>query len=804
VKCRDVMGEGRIKMEKAGMARIKKLREHMLTTPQICVERGYLMTESYKETEGAPEVIRRAKAVEKILQKLPVFIAEGELIVGRGSSKQRAGILTPELNANWYLEEMDAFSTRDWDRFAPLTEADKAKIKEFVPYWKGKALRDKWGARVPESAQKLNNLIQLGGAFCGNNQYYGHNGVDHERVLIKGLSGIKKEVDEALETLNLADLADLDKYYFLTAVAITLEATMKFAKRYAELAAHLAEQEADIQRKAELKKIAATCNWVPANPARSFYEALQAMWFSYIVLMIESPGTGSGFLRADQYLYPFYKKDIEAGRLTREEAFELIALFYIKTNGLVIPYPTPVARIFAGFTLGANFVLGGLTKDGKDAVNELSYLFLEVEKEVGLNSEDLIIRVHKKTPEVFLMKACEVAKHLRGKLKFVSDETIILQQLQDGKPFEYALDYAITGCNSPTVPGRSLDIPGGMTNLPLMLELALNNGVSRVIGEQLGPQTGDPRKFKCYDEVWNAFRQQVEALIPVCLLFKNVDKQLFAEYAQSPFQSALYHGCIGKGRDVINGGTAPYISHAISLSGLPNVGDSLAAIKKVVFEDKKITMEKLVDALDKNFEGEEALLALLKEAPKFGNNDDYVDAIVNAAIILGSKEAAKVKGFAGAISNVAAGTITANIPMGGVVGALPDGRKAGEPLAEGGISPYQGRNVSGPTATLMSVAKLDHIKMTNGSVLNMRFNPDALKDQVKMRKFATLLRTYLEAGGFFVQFNIVSTGMLKEAQKYPDKHRDLLVRVSTYSAYFVELSADLQNDIIARMEFQEI
>jgi formate C-acetyltransferase len=650
----------------------------------------------------------------------------------------------------------------------------------------------------------MNNLVQLGGAFCGNNQYYGHNGVDYERVLVKGLNGLQQDVSEALERLNLAALEDLERYYFLTAVAITLEATKGFALRYAALAASLAEKETDLTRKGELERIAETCRRVPANPARTFYEALQAVWFSYLVLMIESPGTGAGFLRVDQYLYPFYEMDLAEGRMTKEEAAELIALLYIKCNGLVIPYPTPVAMIFAGLTLGANFVLGGLTKEGRDGVNELSYLFLNVEKEVGLNSEDLVIRVHKKTANAFVIRACEVARHLRGKLKFVSDETIILQLMQDGKPYEYALDYAITGCNSPTVPGRSLDIPGGMTNIPLMLELALNNGVSRQTGERIGPQTGDPRRFTSYDEVWEAFRRQVEALIPVALLFKNVDKQLFAEFALSPFQSALYHGCIEKGRDVINGGTAPYISYAISLSGLPNVGDSLAAIRKVVFEDGKATMAQLIDALDRDFAGDDALLSLLQAAPKFGNNDDYVDAIVNRVLTLGSNEAAKVRGVAGAVSNVAAGSITASIPLGFAVGALPDGRRAGQPLAEGGISPHQGRNISGLTATLMSVAKLDHMKMTNGSVLNMRLNPEALKDEAKMGKFAAMIRTYLESGGFFVQFNIVTTAMLKDAQHHPENYKDLLVRVSTYSAYFVELSRALQDDIIARMEFQEV
>ncbi|MGI9952778.1 formate C-acetyltransferase/glycerol dehydratase family glycyl radical enzyme [Moorellaceae bacterium AZ2] len=784
--------------------RIRKLRETMLTPPEVCVERAWLLTQSYKETEGEPEVIRRAKALDKMLREMTIGIEDGELIVGRGTGKKRGGILTPELRWEWYLEEMDTLHSRQWDKFAPMSEEEKERLRECLPYWKGRSLYERWRARIPQPLRKLEGVLQLGASFCGNNQYYGHNSVDYEIVLTKGINGIQQEIEAAKAKLNLALLEDLEKYYFLTAMDMELEATKHFALRYAELAASLAEKETDSERKAELEKIAEICRWVPANPARTFHEALQSMWFMYLAIMMESPGPGLGFLRTDQYLYPYYKKDVEEGRLTNDDVLELIALLYIKVNGLVLPYPTEVAKVFGGFSLTANFTLGGLTPDGRDAVNELSYLFLEAEKEVALNCEDIIIRVHKKNPDAFVMKACEVAKALRGKLKFVSDETVIQQLLRDGKPIEYARNYAITGCNSPTVPGYSLDLPGGLTNIPLMLELALNNGRSRLTGEQLGPQTGDPRAFKSYEEVWKAFKRQVEALIPVCLLFRNVDKQLFAEYLPSPIQSALYHGCIQRGRDVIRGGTAPYISTAISLAGVPNVGDSLAAIKKVVFEEKKITMEQLIDALDKDFEGYDEVWRLLLNAPKFGNNDDYVDSIVNEVVRLLSDEVGKTPGFAGAVSNVALATITSNIPMGHIVGALPDGRKAGEPLADGGISPHRGRNVSGPTATLMSVAKLDHVRVTNGSVLNMKFNPDMLKDLAKMRKFVSMIRSYLEGGGFFVQFNIVSSDTLRDAQKHPEKYRDLLVRVATYSAYFVELSTELQNDIIERMEFQEI
>ncbi|WP_371379416.1 pyruvate formate lyase family protein [Sporomusa aerivorans] len=784
-------------------ARVLNLREKMLSMPEVCIERGLLMTESYKQTESQPHVIRRAMSVANILQKMSICIDGGELIVGRGSSKQRGGVMTPELNAGWYLEEMDDLSTRSVDRFAPISEADKAKMREFMPYWQDKSLLDMWTARIPEDILKLNNLVQGGGAFCGNNQYFGHSSADYSVIITKGIKGIQQQIKDEIAKLNLADVADFEKYQFLKAANITLEATVAFAKRYAELAAGMAAKETDSQRKKELERIAETCNRVPYHPARNFYEALQSMWFAYLVIMIEGMGPGNGFGRVDQYLYPFYKKDIDEGEITDAEVIELIELLYVKCNGLIIIYPSKAVRFFAGLSTGANFILGGITEQGKDAVNALSYLFLEAEKDIALNSEDIIVRIHKKTPDAFVIRACEVAYKLSGKIKFLSDETTIQQLVRDGKPLELARNYGVTGCNSPTVPGHSLDIPGGMVNMPFLLELALNNGVSRMTGQQIGPQTGEPKKFNSFAEVWQAFAKQVEALMPAALLFRNVDKQLFGEYLPIVFESSLYEECIKKGLDVFNGGTAPYISYAVSLAGTPNVGDSLAAIKKAVFEDQKITMEHLIDALDKNFEGEEQILHILSSAPKFGNDDEYVDSIVNDVIVLGSREAGKIKGFKGAVSNCAAGTVTANIPLGFVVGALPDGRKAGTPIAEGGISPHQGRNVCGPTATLMSVAKLDHTQITNGSVLNMRFSPDAFKDAGKIKKFANMIRAFCETGGYLVQFNIVSTDTLRKAQQDPEKYKDLLVRVATYSAYFVELSAELQNDIIDRMEFQE-
>lgn len=785
--------------------RVRMLRERMRIPPAICTERGFLITDSYKETEGEWPAVRQAKALGKILSEMTVHIGDGELIVGNATSKQRGGAILPELSAQWLVEEMDKFPERPWDRFAPLAEEEKTRIKQFLPYWQGKSLSDMWRARMPEDRQGfLFNGVMGGTVMCVNGHYAGHTAVDYEKVLARGLNGIKQEVDHALAALDLADPDDYEKYQFLRGAGLTLEAVPRFANRYAELAHGMAKEEPDPDRKAELEKIAEVCRRVPAEPARTFHEALQSMCFVWIALMLEGWGYGLSFGRPDQYLHPFFKKDIAEGRLTVDEARALISLLYVKANSTVTITDTMAAMVFGGFPQTVNVILGGLTPDGRDAVNDLSYLFLEADEEVALSENDLVVRIHEKTPDAFVLKACEVAKTLRGKLKFMSDETCIQQLVDDGHPIEWARDYIITGCNSPSVPGRSFDVAGGMFNVALMLDLALNNGRARVSGEQIGPQTGDPREFKSYDDVWNAYKKQVEAVIPNAILYRNSDRLLYSQFAPTPFQSSLFSGPIQKGRDIADGGTLPYSRLAISLSGAPNVGDSLAAVKKAVFEDKKITMDRLITALEKNFEGEDEVLHILGHCPKYGNDDDYVDSIVNGVLMHGREVAINHKGACGTKFNVAAAAVTANVPLGFAVGALPDGKKAGEPLSEGGLSPHQGRNVSGPVATYRSVAKMDNVRLTNGSVFNMRFSPAALKDAVSLKKFASLLRTFLETGGFFVQFNIVDTATLRAAQAEPEKYSDLLVRVATYSAYFVELSPDLQEDVIKRMEFQEV
>jgi pyruvate formate-lyase/glycerol dehydratase family glycyl radical enzyme len=775
----------------------------MLATPSICIERAFWMTEAYKENEDEPAVLKRAKALAKVLENLTVHIEEGELIVGNATSKVRGGQIMPEVDWQWLLKELDTLPTREWNRYAPLSEEDKAKLREFLPYWRGKAIIDKWWTALPKESRDLMYVIHPNGGFAATSIYPGHCVPDFQKVLRLGLTGIKQDVEEKLAGLNLADTSDFRKYQFYRAVNITLDAAIDFARRHATLARELADTEDDPRRKAELLEIAETCEWVPAHPARTFREAVQSIYLAYVTFRIEGDSFGISFGRADQYLYPFYEADREAGRITREEARELLALLFIKVNGTLVPQCDAASPTFGGFPLTCVFTLGGIDKEGKDAVNELSYVFLDAQEDAGLPGDDIAVRVHESTPDDFLLRACEVAKALTGKFKWISDKTTVGQLLADGKPLELARDYSVEGCFQPTVGGCSQDLPGGPLNVPLMLELALNNGVSRLSGRQLGPQTGDPRSFTTYEELWQAYTTQVEALLPHCLLYKNVDMELYRELAPAPFQSALFQGCIEKGQDLMEGGTL-YRTHATLLGGAPNVGDSLAALKKAVFEDQRLTMAQVVDALDKNFEGCEEVLHVLSSAPKFGNDDDYVDSIVNEVLVHGSDEIAKVPCFSGGRSTTAGAIVTANIPLGKVVGALPDGRKAGEPLSEGGLSPYQGRNVSGSTATMNSVAKLDHVKMTGGSVFNMRVNPALLKNEENKKRFVSLIKTYCETGGFHVQFNFADTATLLAAQKNPAEYRDLLVRVATYSALFVELSPELQDDIIRRIQIEDL
>ena len=783
--------------------RIQKLVDRVGGLPAICVERGIAFTESYKETEGEPPVIRQAKALAHYLDTMTLSIPDEELLVGNPTSKPRAGALLPELNIAWLKDELDNMSVRDWDRFVAPTPEERKAIFDMMPYWEGRSTADQWKKYVPPETMALEGCGFFGGsAFAVNTFYPAHMSIDWGRMLKEGLSGIRLMAEEKQKSITPPKFDELESYHLYEAIKIIIDGVYRYAERYAELAEELAGKTADPVRKCELLEMAEAVRRAPRNRPRSFREAMQAVALVWVVLEIENWGHGVTIGRPDQYLYEFYKEDKKKGAIADEEILILIEMLYIKLNSTVSLDDFRTATVFAGFPQICNVVLGGQKRDGSDAVNELSFLFLEAERYTRLPMEDLVCRINKNTPRDFVYKAVEVAKELNGKIKFVGDDVHLGQLMHDGYGLEESRDFVVTGCNSPSIQGVSLDVPGGIFNMPFMLELALNNGVARLTGEKVGLETGDPREFTAYEEIWEAFSKQLEYFIEAAITLTNTDRMLSARYTPTPFQSALFNGPIESGIEILNGGTGKYARHAISMAGAPNVGDAFAALKKCVFEDRSLTIGRVIDALDANFEGYDDVRYMLASAPKFGNDEDYVDKIVDETLALASKYVTRRNNYAGNPMNMAAAAITANVPHGYMLGATPDGRLAGTPISEGGISPQQGRNVNGPIPTLRSVSKLDHNNYTNGCVLNMRFNPASLKNEDGKNKFVDMLYAYFNSGGPFVQFNIIDKNTLLDAQKNPDKYQDLLVRIATYTAYFVELSPDMQSDIISRIEME--
>jgi len=771
----------------------------MVVKPSVSVVRGKAWTDSYKETEGSEPFFRQALALKKTLETVPVLLDDDELIAGRITEFWRGSMLLPEINIQFLEEEMDDIALRPRCTFEPIPEDKQKVIWEMLDYWRGRNLHKMWQNKIPPEMLEHEYDGLLGGAtFCDNGHYLTHVCADYPKLLRVGLLGIRKEIEDEIAKINVLIPEDFEKLQFLNAALVSNQAAMDFALRYSKLAAEQAVKAKDPARKAELMEISRICAKVPAQPADTFYEAVQSVIMAWTVVNIEGQGNGLCFGRVDQFLYPYYRREKDAGTLTDEFAKALISMWYIKTNGVVNVYNRFTSNIFTGWPQTMNVNVGGIDKYGHDAVNELSYLFVEADLDVRLTQNDIVVRVEKKTPSAFVLRCIEVAKALRGKVKFMSDTTILQQLLHDGYKLDDARDYVITGCSTVNVPGRSLDDPGVLINMPLLLEMALNNGKRRRDGAQLGPETGDAGKFTSYEEVWEAFRTQCDHIFRIAVPMRSEDRFVYGKYRPVVFHSCLFNGPIQKGRDMWDDGSF-YGRLSFSPSGVPNAGDSLAAIKKVVFEDKAITMPELLDALAANFEGHEKALKLLSDAPKYGNDIDYVDYIVNDVLMMCVDIITPMMCAGKAKATVSPAALSANVSLGLDVSALPDGRKAFLPLSEGGISPYQGRNVSGPVATYRSCAKLDHVKLTNGSIFNMRFSPKDLDTPQKLKDFEHMLRTFLESGGFFVQYNIVDTETLRAAQKNPEQYRDLLVRVATYSAYFVELGEDLQEDVINRL-----
>jgi len=773
------------------------IKRNQSVTPEIFPFRAVAVTRSYQETEGQPIVIRRAKMLERIFREHPVHIQEGELIVGMKTLKPRSSPVFPEINCSWLERDLDIISTRSNTPFYVSKETKKVLREEVFPFWRDRQISDRLTESVPEEIWRADLRGVIYNYFTSRS--IGHITVSYAKVLNKGMNGIKTDIQRALSKLYFEDPNYIHKKQFLEAVILACDAAVIFAGRYAEEARRLASQEKDPGLIAELKKIIQICERVPANPARTFHEALQSFWFTQLVLNLETNAHAISPGRFDQYIYPFYRHSIDSGELTKDEAQELLDLLWVKLDEITIAKNSGESDTSSSYPEFQNLNIGGLTPEGLDATNEVSYMSLTALEHVKLPQPQLSAQISTKTPYKFLLCCCEALKYGMGLPAMFNSETIVLGMVNRGKKLQDARSGSVNGCVSPNCDGLDRMASSGYFNLAKCLELALNNGIDRLTGEQLGPKTGDPNKFSSFDEVINTFQQQIAYFVDLKVKYDNIMRDIYASYCPVPFTSAVVDDCIEKGLDWHKGG-ARYNQAVISGVGLGTVADALSAIKWHIFDKNTLTMSDLKKALDQNFQGHEVLrIALVNKTPHYGNDDDHADSMAIRTQRIFCDEVEKHKDIQGARYYVNLLPTTSHIALGNLTGATPDGRLAHMWLSEG-ISPVQGHDKNGPTAVARSVGKLDHARC-NGTLLNMKINPQCLKSREDLHKLAGLIRGYFDQNGHHVQFNIINENILRAAQKHPENYRNLLVRVAGYSDYFVLLSPDIQEEIISRTEY---
>jgi pyruvate formate-lyase/glycerol dehydratase family glycyl radical enzyme len=775
------------------------LKDRLLSiTPEICYERAELITESYKATEGMPVILRRAKALEKILTKMAIRIQPDELLVGNHTPKQRSSPIFPEYSFAWIEAEFDRLAQRTGDVFL-ISDECKEKLSTVFKYWQGKTTQEYAANLMPPDAK----AAQANGVFTVGNYFFlgvGHICVDYGLVLKKGYLGIKAEVAAEQSKLDLTKPADLNKSQFLQAVAIVCDAAIHFAARFAAEAEKQAQAESNIQRKKELLTIAANCRKVPAYPAQNFYEALQSFWFVQLIIQLESNGHSISPGRFDMYMYSYYHKDILTGTLTREQAMELIECLWVKFNEINKVRDESSTKAFGGYPMFQNLIVGGQTADGRDSTNDLSYLCLEATENVRLPQPSLSIRFHQGTPQKFLIKASEVAALGLGMPAMYNDHVIIPALASRGVTLEDARDYCIIGCVEPQKGGKTEGWhDAAFFSLAKCLELALNDGVDPASGIQLGLKTNTLATMDTFDQVMTAYRKQIEYFVRLLVTSNNCCDIAHGSICPLPFLSSMVQDCIAKGKSLQEGG-AHYNFTGPQGVGVANVGDALVALKKLVYDEEVISRQTIAEAILKNWEGYEIeRQIMLNQAPKFGNDDDAADELARIAARIYCEEVEKYTNPRGGRFQAGLYPVSANVPLGACVGALPDGRFSGTPLADG-VSPVSGRDLNGPTAAAKSVAKLDHEIASNGTLFNQKFHPTALRGETGLGNLAALVRSYFSLGGLHVQFNVISKEILEEAQQNPEQYRGLVVRVAGYSAFFTSLDKSLQEDIIARTE----
>ena len=806
------------KIDRKGRERIYKILErNQFTIPHVDVERAKYFTESMRQTEGELLTLRWAKALKNVAEKITVWITPDQLLAGRVGKLGRYGILYPEIDGDFYREVLGSLANRDKSPFLVDPEDLKVVMEDIAPYWEGKTYHEHLNKTLPSELRNVTYCDERGlkSKFVVSETSSYRSALqwvpDYKKVLERGFIDIQNEAKERLAALDLTNSTDLwDKKPFYDAMIIVCDAIMIWARRHADLARSLAAKESDAKRKAELLQIAETCERVPSYPARTFREAVQCQWFVQMFSRIEQKASAiisNG--RMDQYLYPYYKKDIEEGRITREEARELLECMWVDMAQFIDLYINPTGVEFQeGYAHWEAVTIGGQTPEGEDATNDLSYLFLESKREFPLNYPDLAARIHSRTPERFLYEVALTIKDGSGFPKLINDEEVVFLNTVKGCPVSEALDYAVSGCTETRMPNRDTYTSGCVyVNFATALEMTLYNGRMLHYGDELlGLETGDPTTFTSFDEFYEAYKKQHINLLQKAFQQQVVVDRLRPQHFAAPLSSVLHNLCMENALDLHTEKIPGGVDYSyFEFLGYGTIVDSLAAIKKVVFEDKKLTMKEVVEACRADFKGYEPVREMLRQAPSYGNDDPFADSIARDVDRICQLEAMKSSKERGIHVDLRFVPITSHVPFGKVVSATPNGRHAWTALSDGSSASH-GADVNGPTAVLLSNYHSKNYDLINRAsrLLNIKLSPKSVAGDAGTKKVMDIIRTWCDLKLWHLQFNIVNRETLVKAQKEPDNYRNLLVRIAGYSAYFCDISRELQNDIIDRTEHENV
>lgn len=779
--------------------RIEKLLEtYWNSTPEVDIERARIYTQSYQETEGEDTILRRAKAFKKYCEERKINIPENQLIMGDTAIKPRAGAVDPIFHAGWLSQEMYTISKRKQDPYQITDEAIRELETEIFPYWQGRSVHEHWLKQIPPWVRELAVKTGIIDVEIKTQSAAGETAPYCEMLLQKGFGAVKEEAKEHIAALDLYDPEDYAKIQFYQASLICLEGMSNYISRHGVMAAELAET-AEGAHKEELRMIAENCRHLAEGKPENFWQGLQFVYFILVGCVMEGNGPSYSPGRVDQYLYPLYEKDIDEGVLTMAGALELIEAFYVKAAETTWFLSENACMYFAGYQPFHSIIVGGIDKHGNDVTNELSYLFITAKMDVQLHGPSLCVRAHKQSPEHFLIHVAKLARLGTGFPAIYNDESAIKMMLLSGATMEEAREYQMVGCVEPFIGGKMAKwSDGGHYNYGAAMEFVLTNGRSVINdNKQLGLQTGEPEDMT-FDEIKEAVKKQLEYMIKAISICANVNEKVCAELTPYPFVSTLLDGTYRTGKDLTVGGVKYTIGSALIGTGIADLVNSLSAIRKHVYEDQTITMHELIDAIEHNFEGyEDMRLMLQNTTPMYGNDIEEVDQLAGEMTDFAYNVISSCKSWRG--PNFISGLypVSSHVPHGLVVGALPYGRMAGKALADG-CSPNGGTDHDGPTAVLKSVSKVHHEVHTSGTLLNMRLDPASVEGDLGLKRITQIIRTFVDLNIYHIQFNVVSSEVLRCAQEKPDEYRSLIVRVAGYSAYFTELCKEMQDDIIGR------